>query len=183
MKELSDNYGVYHSKEFTVRMINENPPKDGGGYQRDKSPHAMSLARAGMLARSFMERWRLPGHLFITCVPCAVFRSDDEDDRGSMGVYHEGIRHVAFCNGLGNSTDKDLWLCQIAVTLAHEIYHYKQDLDGTLHGDNEVEAEEEAIAAVVDFLASRPKDQQQGSWSFLSRVHEIATWQQPQSNP
>lgn len=182
MKERADNYGVYHSKEFTVRMLGDNPPRDDGGYHRLQGIHSMSLARIGTITRFAMERWRLPGHLFITSVPCAVFRSDESDERGSMGVYHEGIRHIAICNGMHSGNDNELWLCQIAVTLAHEIYHYKQDLDGALHGDNEDEAEREAIQAVIDFWHGRPKDQRNTSWAFLSRATEVAEWQ-AQSKP
>lgn len=98
-------------------------------------------------------------HLFITVVAADHF--DDGEGNWGLGVYHEGIQHVAITGlepDLGDDVYEQPWRQILFATIAHEIIHFKQDLDGVLseYGEDlEEETESRALEITEELLDAR----------------------------
>lgn len=94
----------------------------------------------------------IPGHLFFTAVGADCFRMGDGPNDWGIAIYHEGIEHIAIAAGDqptkedGSLVSRDEQLQEIQLSVVHEIWHYIQDINGTLEHSMKAEAEAEAIA-------------------------------------
>ena len=83
---------------------------------------------------------QLPEHLFITMLFCPAFGFSEDPQDVAWGVYRDGVQDIIIA--LDEENVEEIYL-----TIGHEMFHYIQDLEGTLGQSEEVEdaAERKAV--------------------------------------
>ena len=104
------------------------------------------ISQVKYLINFLFEKWHLEGHLLISANFSKAFRFSENPQDVAYGVYMEGMQVVSIA--LDNENIEEVYL-----TIAHELYHYLQDKEGTLGVSEEYEneAEKKAIEAVKEW--------------------------------
>ena len=124
---------VLGNSKYTLRLLE-------GPMERFDTSEVVSLINF------LFEKWNLEGHLLISAIFSQAFRFSENPQDVAYGVYMEGMQVVSIT--LDHENIEEVYL-----TIAHELYHYLQDKEGTLgiSEDYEEEAEEKAIEAVKEW--------------------------------
>ena len=124
---------VYGNSKYTLRVLE-------GPMER------FDISKVKYLINFLFEKWNMEGHLLISAIFSQAFRFSENPQDVAYGVYMEGMQVVSIA--LDHENIEEVYL-----TIAHELYHYLQDKEGTLgrSEDYEEEAEEKAIEAVKEW--------------------------------
>lgn len=119
--------------DFTIRVIDS----EFGKVERDVIQSVIDMATEVFAKRN------LPPHLFITIVAGESLGGE------GFGLYHSGMQHVAIAGlypeGI-DGLDRHQWLDELRVSVAHELIHYEQELNGTLESSEANELLTERLA-------------------------------------
>lgn len=106
-----------------------------------------------------IEKLQLPPHVFITIVPGETLKSGDGADECGWACYFHHWAHVGIA-GIQPSTgplaeDRSEWLYQLQVCTAHELIHYRQELDGMPEDERETDADRRAEPLIREMYNER----------------------------
>lgn len=127
---------IRHCHSFTLRLIEDGPAK----ADQDAVDAIQEAVSAAML------QLNTPGHLFVTVVSAWCIATSEEDY--GFALYQQGLQTIAVAGARPDDwpDSHGEWLDELKRSTAHEVVHYWQDLNGTLDGSEENEAEAERLA-------------------------------------